>query len=215
MAGWRVAQLQEMEEYDDGRCPYRPVRHHLGITAFGATTWTARAAGDRILNEHDETDPTSGDELYLVLSGAARFELDGESLAAETGTFVRVEPGVNRTAFAEEPGTTILAVGGAPEGQVYEPEGWEVIAPLIPLFEARQAGEVIRRLTALVEEGTRYAVVYYCLACAECLTGDAESALGHLRTSVEMRPALGEYARGDDDFAPIREDPRFAEITGD
>jgi mannose-6-phosphate isomerase-like protein (cupin superfamily) len=214
MAGWRVAQLQELEEWDDGRCPYRPVRHHLGITTFGATTWTARAAGDRVINEHDETDPTSGDELYLVLSGRARFELDGEPVPAPTGTFVRVEAGVKRTAFAEEAGTTILAVGGAAEGKVYEPEGWEVIAPLVPLFEARQGDEVIRRLTSIIEEGPTYAAVYYCLACAESLTGDTEAAVGHLRTAVELRPEFGEFARGDDDFVAIRDDERFAEITG-
>jgi hypothetical protein len=214
MGGYAIARMQDIEEMDDGRCPYRPVRHHLGITTFGATTWTARAAGDRLLNEHDESEPGSGDELYLVLSGVARFELDGSSVTAETGTFVRVEPGVNRTAFAEEAGTTILAVGGAPAGKVYEADGWEVIAPLIPLFEARQGNEAIARLTALLDTEPRYAAVYYCLACAESLTGRSAEALGHLRTSVEMRPVFAEYARSDDDFAALRELPEFAEITG-
>jgi hypothetical protein len=35
MSGYRVAQLDEIEEMDDGRCPWRAVRHHLGIQAFG------------------------------------------------------------------------------------------------------------------------------------------------------------------------------------
>jgi tetratricopeptide (TPR) repeat protein len=214
MAGYAIARMQDIEEMNDGRCPYRPVRHHLGITTFGATTWTGRAAGDRILNEHDESEPTSGDELYLVLSGVARFELDGSSVSADAGTFVRVEPGVSRTAFAEEAGTSILAVGGAPAGQVYEAQGWEVIAPVVPLFEARQAEEAIARLTALLDTEPRYAAVYYCLACAESLTGRSEEALGHLRTSVEMKPVFAEYARSDDDFAALRAIPEFAEITG-
>ncbi len=214
MSGYAIARMQEIEELDDGRCPYRPVRHHLGITTFGATTWTARAAGDRILNEHDESEPASGDELYLVLSGAARFELDGSPFSADAGTFVRVEPGVNRTAFAEEAGTTILAVGGAPAGKVYEAEGWEVIAPVVPLFEARRADEAIAQLTALLDTQPRYAAVYYCLACAESLTGRSAQALGHLRTAVEMKPVFAEYARNDDDFAALREMPEFAEVTG-
>ncbi len=54
-----VAQLEEIEEMDDGRCPYRPVRHHLGITAFGAAAWTGREAGDRIINEHGELEPVA------------------------------------------------------------------------------------------------------------------------------------------------------------
>jgi hypothetical protein len=48
-----------------------------GITAFGVNAWTARDAGDRIINEHDESEPDSNEELYLVLRGRAVFELDG------------------------------------------------------------------------------------------------------------------------------------------
>ncbi len=48
-----VAHLDDIEEADDGRCPYRGVRHHFGITTFRATTWTAKNAGDRVLNQHD------------------------------------------------------------------------------------------------------------------------------------------------------------------
>lgn len=214
MGGYAIARMQDIEELSDGRCPYRPVRHHLGITTFGATTWTGRAAGDRIINEHDENEPGSGDELYVVLCGAARFELDGESVTADAGTFVRVEPGVKRTAFAEEAGTTIFAVGGAPAGQVYEAEGWEVIAPLVPLFEAGRAEEAIARLKALLETEPRYAAVYYCLACAESLTDQSADALDHLRTAVEMNANFAEFARGDDDFAAIRDRPEFAAITG-
>jgi hypothetical protein len=36
MAGYAVAHLDEIDEFADGRCHYRPIRHHLGITAFGA-----------------------------------------------------------------------------------------------------------------------------------------------------------------------------------
>jgi hypothetical protein len=44
MAGYAVAHLGEIEEFADAGCHYRPIRHHLGITAFGVTAWTARAA---------------------------------------------------------------------------------------------------------------------------------------------------------------------------
>ena len=59
MAGYAVARLEEIDELTDGREPYRPVRHHLGITAFGATAWTGRDVGDRIINEHDEADEST------------------------------------------------------------------------------------------------------------------------------------------------------------
>ena len=62
----------------------RPVRHHLGITAFGTNAWTARAAGDRLFPEHREDEGT--EELYVVLDGRARFEIDGETVNAPAGT---------------------------------------------------------------------------------------------------------------------------------
>ena len=54
MTDHAVAHVDEIEEASDGRCPWRPVRHHFGITAFGVSTWTGREAGDRILEEDDE-----------------------------------------------------------------------------------------------------------------------------------------------------------------
>jgi len=90
MSGYAVAHLDEIDEIKDGRRSFRPVRHHFGITGFGATAWTGREAGERIINEHDESD--SDEELYLVLKGRAVFELDGDRVDAPAGTFVFVAP---------------------------------------------------------------------------------------------------------------------------
>ena len=64
MTRYTVARLDEIEEIDDGRCLFRPVRQHFGITTFGITAWTAPAAGDRLLNEHQEAEaePDSSEE---------------------------------------------------------------------------------------------------------------------------------------------------------
>ena len=135
MTRYAVARLEEIDELTDGRAPLRPVRHHFGITSFGVNAWTAPEVGDRIINEHDESEPDSDEELYLVVRGRAMFELDGDRVAAPTGTLIFAPPGVKRTAFAEEPETTVLALGGTP-GQAYEPDGWELWAPLDPLYKA-------------------------------------------------------------------------------
>ena len=132
MSEYRVTHLDEIDETNDGRCPWRPVRHHFGVTSFGVNAWTAPEAGDRVINEHDEADEQ--EELYLVQRGRARFELDGESVDAPAGTFVYAEPGVKRTAFAEEAGTTVVVMGGTP-GQAYEVSGWEVWVPFHGLYE--------------------------------------------------------------------------------
>jgi hypothetical protein len=42
MAGFSIARLDEIDEVDDGRCPFRPVRHYFGIATFGINAMTAR-----------------------------------------------------------------------------------------------------------------------------------------------------------------------------
>jgi len=125
MAGYAVAHLDEIEDFSDAGLSYRPIRHHLCITAFGVTAWTARAAGDRVITEHDEDDPTADQELFLVLRGDAVFEVDGDRVDASAGTLVFVPPRIKRIASATQGGTTIVAVKGTP-GKAYEARGWEL-----------------------------------------------------------------------------------------
>ncbi|HTK22950.1 MAG TPA: hypothetical protein VL264_01845 [Gaiella sp.] len=214
MSGYAIAHLDEIDELSDGRQPWRPVRHHFGISSFGITAWTGREAGDRILNEHDEADATDrSEELYLVTQGRAVFELDGERRDAPAGTFVFVEPDVKRTAFAEEPGTTIVAVGGVP-GKAYEVSGWEVWAPFRPLYEAGDYAAVADRARELTESEPRYAVPLYNLACCESLAGRTDEALEHLRQAIELMDGMREYAKSDSDLDAIRKEAAFEELVG-
>jgi mannose-6-phosphate isomerase-like protein (cupin superfamily) len=213
MSTYSAAHLDDIQEVDDGRIPWRPVRHHFGITSFGINVWTAREAGDRIINEHDEADvEDQQEELYFVQTGRARFELDGESVDAPAGTFVYVEPAVTRTAFAEEPGTTIVSIGATP-GQAYVASGWEVWAELRPIFEAGEYDEVVERGRELVA-ATPAPTLLYNLACAESLTGRKEDALEHLRLAIEGYDGFRSYAAGDSDFDAIRAEPGFKELVG-
>jgi tetratricopeptide (TPR) repeat protein len=211
MTRYAVARLEEIEEVTDGREPFRPVRHHFGITSFGVNAWTAREAGDRIINEHDESDPGAHEELYLVVRGRAVFELDGDRVAAPAGTFVFAPPGVKRTAFAEEPGTTVIALGGTP-GEAYEPDGWEIWAPLNPLYEAGEYAEAADRGRRLVEAHPQYAGLLYNLACCESLAGRTADALDHLGRAIDRSERSRSYAEDDSDFDPIRDEPAFKEL---
>ena len=214
MADYAIARLNEIEEVSDGRCPFRPVRHHFGITAFGINAWTGRDTGDRIINEHDEAEPDDAEEeLYLVQQGRARFDLDGEHVDAPAGTFVFVRPGVRRTAFAEEPGTTIVAVGGG-VGRAYEAVGWEIWAPFQPLLQAGEYAEAADRSRDAIEAEPRYALPLYNLACCESLAGRPADAIEHLRRSIELLERFREHAKGDPDFDAIREEPAFKELVG-
>ena len=211
MSGYTVAHLDEIDEITDGRCPWRPIRHHLGIMSFGVNAWTAREAGDRIINEHDEAD--DNEELYIVQRGRATFDFDGERLDAPTGTLVFARPGIKRTAFAEEPGTTIIALGGTP-GEAYQPDGWEIWAPLNPLYEAGEYAEAADRGRELVEAHPEYAGVLYNLACCESLAGRPADAIKHLRLAIDRAERSRAHAKGDSDFDPIRDEPEFKELVG-
>lgn len=214
MAAFSAARLDEITEIVDGKIPFRPVRHHFGIRTFGVTAMTARSDGDRLINEHEEAEPQSGEELYVVMSGHAWFEVDGETQDAPAGTFVHVPAGIKRTAFAREAGTTVMAIGGGPVGKPYEPSGWEVFAPLIPLFESGEFELGADRAQALLAEDPPYSAVYYNTACFESRAGRIDAALAHLRRAVELSPDLAELARDDEDLAALREHPAFAQIVG-
>lgn len=188
----------------------RPVRHHLGISAFGTNAWVAAEAGDRLMPEHAE-DPGI-EELYVVLRGRARFEIDGDTVAAAAGTLVFVPPGISRTAFAEEADTAVLVVG-ATIGEAYQVDGWEVWSEFHPAYEAGEYEAVVERARETVE-ASPYAMPLYNLACCESLAGGRkEDAIEHLRIAFERRPNLRDLAQRDTDLDALRDEPAFRELV--
>src|SRR6478672_423680 len=192
---------------------WAPLRRHFGVTAFGINAWTAAEAGGTLVGEHDET-RSGHEELYVVLAGRATFTVAGETLEAVPGTVVFVrDPATKRTAVADEAGTTILSVGGAP-GQPYRLRAWEPNLEIFPLFGRGEVAEAKRRLE---EELGRYdgnEVLIYNLACAEARLGETDAAFEHLREAVAERESFADLARGDEDLASLRGDARFEEIVG-
>ncbi len=211
MASYGVAHLDEIEEFADAGSHYRPIRHRLGITAFGVTAWIAHAAGAPVINEHDEDDPTADQELFLVLRGHAVFEVDGDRVDAPTGTFVAAPPGTTRWASALEDDTIILALEGTP-GEAYAARGWELWAPLAPLYQAGEYTEVADRLATLVGANPQYPMLFFNLACCESLSGRTSNALDHLRHAVEMSEEFRSSAKTDSDLDPIRDEPGFKKL---
>jgi len=209
MSNYEVARIEEIEgvAYREDTS-LRPVRHHLGITAFGTNGWAGENVGDRLVPSHEE-DP-GNEELYVVLRGRARFEIDGETVDAPAGSLVFCRPEANRTAFAEEAGTTVLAVGST-VGQPYHGGGWEVWAPFDPQYEAGEYEAVIDQARETLE-ASGYAAPLYNLACCEALAGRNGDAIGHLRVAIEKRPNLRDLAKEDTDLDPLRDEPAFKEL---
>jgi hypothetical protein len=128
--GWSAARLGEIPSAGSGeQQDWKPLRHHFGIRAFGVNAWIGRDPGDEVIEDHDELQPQGAaghEELYVVTAGRATFTIAGERLDAPAGTAVFVrDPALRRVAVAEEPGTTVLAVGGWPD-RPFEPSDWEL-----------------------------------------------------------------------------------------
>jgi tetratricopeptide (TPR) repeat protein len=190
-----------------GTLVWKPVRKTLGVTAFGINAYTAANAGDEIVEDH--TEATLGhEEVYVVVRGHALFTVDGEEVDAPAGTLVFLDdPQQRRAARAKEPGTTVLAIGGVPG--THEVSSWEYYFPALPHARAGdfdRAIEIVRE--AIAERGEHPALLYH-LACFEARSGRRDDALEHLNAAVAAHERFRDYAREDDDFASIRDDPRF------
>jgi quercetin dioxygenase-like cupin family protein len=204
----KTVRLDELEGIPVfGTLVWKPVRKTLGVTAFGINAYTAASAGDEVVEEH--TEETLGhEEVYAVVAGHAVFTVDGEEVDAPAGTLVFLDdPAQKRHAVAVEPGTTVLAIGGVP-GR-HEVSAWEYFFPAMPLA---RAGEY-ERAKAVVREGLEekpgHPTLLYHLACVEALAGERDAALEHLNAAVAAAERFRGFARGDEDFASIRDDPRF------
>jgi mannose-6-phosphate isomerase-like protein (cupin superfamily) len=189
-----------------GTLIWKPVRRPLGVTAFGINAYTAAHAGDEVVEEHTE-EQLGHEEIYLVHTGHAVFTVDGEEVDAPAGTIVYLdEPKQRRHAIAKEAGTTVIAIGGVP-GK-HEPSAWEYFFPALPAMRDADYDTARGILIDALRENDA-PVVHYQLACVEALSGNADRALEELRLAVDGNERYREHARTDEDFASIRDDPRF------
>jgi tetratricopeptide (TPR) repeat protein len=208
---FRVAHVDDVprEEGADGSDWLR-LRKELGVRAFGVNAYGANA-GNRVIEEHDELGTAAGrhQELYLVLRGRARFELDGDVHNAPAGTAVFVrDPAVRRGAHSEEDGTLVLVVGGTP-GRAYDVSIWEQAADAYPHWRAGNYAKAVEILRDVVDRYPETGLLLYNLACAEALNGEHDSALEHLARATALEERWRKAASEDPDFDGVRDDPRF------
>jgi hypothetical protein len=211
---FRAVHLDDVEPVPvlAGQLQWRPLREALGVRAFGVNAYTASAAGDLVVEEHDETSVGAGrhEELYVVVAGRARFLLGGEELDAPAGTCVFLpDPTVVRSAVGLEPATTVLAIGGA-VGEAYRVSPWEFFFRAAPLAEA---GEW-ERAAAVAAEGLAVhpgnAALLYNLACFEARAGRLDDAIVHLRDAASAEPEqVRDWAAEDSDLDALRDRPGF------
>jgi hypothetical protein len=201
---WKVAHLDEIERRDRDI----PVREHLGIRAFGVNAFTPEEDGT-LINEHDEAG-AGQEELYVVLDGNATFEVDGETINAPAGTLVFVGPQARRKATGDG---TILAVGATP-GEAYQGVDWGEAWPFhresMTAYGEQRYGDALEAVRGALARMPDHAGLNYNSACFATLAGDTgDETFARLRRSAELLPRFREDARRDDDFAAVRDDPRF------
>jgi mannose-6-phosphate isomerase-like protein (cupin superfamily) len=92
---------------------FRKVRAPLGITAFGVNAIVYPPGMEGFLHYHD-----TQDELYIVHSGTARFEVDGEERELGPGGLVHVESTTPRKVSNIGDDDLVLVVIGGKDGYV-------------------------------------------------------------------------------------------------
>jgi hypothetical protein len=179
---------------------WHPIRPLLGVRAAGVSAYSAVEPGETVVEPHDEASDGRGhEELYVVITGAARFTLDGEELDAHSGTLVLVRPGTHRAAVAIEPGTLVLAVGGPP---TFEPAGSEWLELARPHFTSDP-----ERAAALLDRGTREvpgsAAIPFGRALLAAANDHTEEALEQLHVAIERDGRLRAEAEREPLLAPL------------
>ena len=212
--GWSIARIEELESYDvaHGGLTWRPVRRHFDIRAFGVNAYTAARAGQQVVEEHREQD--GHEELYVVLTGRATFELDGEPHDAPAGTLVHCLPGTLRAAAAAEPGTTVLGIG-AKRGEPYRPSPWEYSFVAVGKHRAGDLEGARAEMRRGVEAEPEAWQGWFNFACIEALAGDRDTALTYLERAAGIEPeTVAQWAAEDEDFESLRDEPRYRRLVG-
>ena len=200
----RHVRLADLPRAVIGDHTWHPLRRALDVTGFGLGVYSAERSGETLVGPHTETGSSSNrhEEVYVVLAGQARFEVDDETFELGPEEFLAVAPEAKRGAIAIADGTSVLVIGGA-VGTV-EP------APYEHWYTALTASDPAES-AAIAADGLaafpRHGQLNYQLACFNALAGSLELAARHLRQAVASDERAWEWLADDDDLDALRDIP--------
>jgi quercetin dioxygenase-like cupin family protein len=209
----RVLSIPEKAREGEGDRTFVGVRRALDIGSFGANAFHQAKAGGELVNEHAEIGPgsTGQEELYVLLQGSATFTVDGAEIDAPHGTAILVQPDSKRSAVATSDETICLVIGGVP-GEAYRPGPMQSAEGFFDRYNEKDYAGALEALKPALEVYPGNALLLFNVACMSSLLGDRETALTALAESVSEWEPYKELARNDDDFASLRDDPKFVEL---
>jgi mannose-6-phosphate isomerase-like protein (cupin superfamily) len=126
MADYTVKRFEEMEPILGGF--FLRARASLGARSFGMQILQMPPGGGEFYPNHDHAD-TGAEEVYVVLSGEADFEIEGERVHIGPETAIRVGATTHRKIHPGPAGVRILALSGVPGGAYSPPAYTELGGP--------------------------------------------------------------------------------------
>jgi len=125
MPDYTISPIDDMEAVVFGS--FKRARAVLGVESFGMQVIDLPPNAEQY-PEHDHAD-SGQEEVFVVLRGSGEIEVDGERLALDSDTMIRVGPTPKRKIWPGGEGMRVLALGGCP-GALYEaPEVTKLGAP--------------------------------------------------------------------------------------
>lgn len=115
LADYTVKRIEKIEAIADHG--FRRARAALGVSSFGMQILEL-PPNFTGYGEHDHSG-SGQEEVYVVLRGSGEIEVDGERIALDPETLIRVGPQARRKIYAGEQGMRVLALGGTP-GEPYQ-----------------------------------------------------------------------------------------------
>jgi len=114
MPDYAVRRIDDMEAIVRGS--FKKARAELGISSFGIQVIDFPPNVDGY-PEHDHAQDGQ-EEVYVTMRGAGEIDIDGERIAIDPETMVRVSAGTKRKLYPGDEGMRVLVVGGVP-GEAY------------------------------------------------------------------------------------------------
>ena len=206
MSDYMVARIDEIDEIDDGRVPWRPVRHHFGITSFGVNAWTGACRGRP---DHQRARRVgAGRRRGALPRPAGRAPVRARRRAGgRARRHARLRPprreanGVRRGARDDDHRARRHA------GKGVRADGWELWAPLHPLYEAGEYAEAADRGRELIEAHPSMPACSTTSPAARASPGGRPTRSSTCGTRSSCRSGSASFAAGDSDFDPIRDEP--------